>query len=87
MKKLDKSDLANSYKSSSELGPRTHMCQVALTGAHKSFDLNLKDIILYSVAHIIPIYEINSVPSLTLSLNIKEHHPPALFLAKSSFLL
>ncbi len=80
-------DSTNSYKSSDKVNHNIHMCQEALISAPTNFDLNIKEIILDSVAVIFPIMEINGVPSFTLSLNIKEHHPPDLFLVKSSLLL
>lgn len=78
--------IANSYKNS-ETTEHKCMCEHALPNAPLGHDINLRDIIAYSVAVNIPTLEINSVPSFTLSLKIREHHPPDLFLANSSFLL
>src|SRR5574341_2092670 len=75
--------IANSYKNT-EATEHKCMCEHALPNAPQGHDLNLRDIILYSVAVDIPTLEINSVPSFALSLKIREHHPPDLFLANSS---
>ena len=63
------------------------MCQDALPNAPQGFDLNQSDIILSLLTVNMPILEINKIPAFTFSLNIKEHHPPELFLSNSSFLL
>ena len=63
------------------------MCQDALPNAPQGYDLNQSDIILSSLTIYMPILEINKVPAFAFSLNIKEHHPPELFLSNSSFLL
>ena len=63
------------------------MCQVTLPNAPQGYDLNQSDIILSSLAVCIPTFEINKVHAFAFSINIKEHHPPELFLSNSSFLL
>src|SRR3972149_7544336 len=78
---------ANFYKSKETAEHNTCMCEYALPNAPHGHDINLRDIIAYSVAVNIPTLEINSVPSFALSLKIREHHPPDLFLANSSLLL
>lgn len=78
---------ANSYKSKETAEHNTCMCEYALPNAPLGHDINLRDIIAYSVAVNIPTLEINSVPSFALNIKIKERHPPDLFLANSSLLL
>ncbi len=85
--KQETSNSANSYKNSNDTKHKIHMCQEALQNAPNSIDLNLKDTILASLAVYLPTLEINKVPAFVFSLNIKEHHPPELFLTNSSFLL
>lgn len=63
------------------------MCQDALPNAPLGHDFDLRQIILCSLVVDIPTSEINDVPSFPFSLEIKEHHPPELFLSNSSFLL
>jgi len=79
--------IANSYKNTESTEHKMCMCEHALPNAPLGHDINLRDIIAYSVAVNIPTLEINSVPSFALSLKIREHHPPDLFLANSSLLL
>ena len=79
--------IVNSYKNTESAEHKMCMCEHALPNAPHGHDINLRDIIAYSVAVNIPTLEINSVPSFALNLKIKERHPPDLFLANSSFLL
>src|SRR3970282_2701616 len=79
--------IVNSYKNTESAEHKMCMCEHALPNAPHGHDINLRDIIAYSVAVNIPTLEINSVPSFALSLKIREHHPPDLFLANSSLLL
>jgi len=79
--------IANYYINTESANHKVCMCEHALPNAPLGHDINLRDIIAYSVAVNIPTLEINSVPSFALSLKIREHHPPDLFLANSSLLL
>ncbi len=79
--------IVNSYKYTESAEHNTCMCEHALPNAPLGHDINLRDIIAYSVAVNMSTLEINSVPSFALSLKIKERNPPDLFLANSSFLL
>jgi hypothetical protein len=64
------------------------MCQDALLSAHNGYDLNLKDILLYSLVVKVPSLEINKVFNSRLNFEIKkQYRPPDLFLLNSSFLL
>ena len=78
---------ANSYKSKETAEHNTCMCEYALPNAPHGHDLNPKELISYSVVFNLPTLEINGVPSFALSLKIRAHHPPDLFLANSSLLL
>jgi len=86
-KKQDTSSSAISYKNSNHISHKIDMCQVALPNAPQGYDLNQSHIILSSLAVYVPIIEINKATVLVFSFNIKEHHPPELFLSNSSFLL
>jgi len=86
-KKQDTSSSAISYKNSNHINHEIDMCQVVLPNAPQGYDLNQNHIILSSPAVYVPILEINKATVLVFSFNIKEHHPPELFLSNSSFLL
>jgi hypothetical protein len=86
-KKQDTSSSAISYKNSNHINHKIDMCQVALPNAPQGYDLNQNHIIFSSPAVYVPILEINKTTVLVFSFNIKEHHPPELFLSNSSFLL
>ncbi len=76
-----------SYKNSDTIKYKIHMCQDALPNAPLSHDFDLTNLLLCSLAINLPTLEINDVPGFPFSLEIKEHHPPDLFLSNSSFLL
>ncbi|MGH7799858.1 MAG: hypothetical protein ACREOW_04405 [Thermodesulfobacteriota bacterium] len=86
-KKQDTSNSAISYQSSNHINHKIYMCQDAIPNAPQGYDLNQSDIILSSPAVCMPTFEINKVHAFAFSINIKEHHPPELFLSNSSFLL
>ena len=86
-KKQDTSNSANSYRNSNHIKHNIYMCQDALPNAPVSHDFDLANLLLCSLAINLPTSEINDVPSFLFSLEIKEHHPPELFLSNSSFLL
>lgn len=62
-------------------------CSDALPNAPQGHDFDLKEILLHSLAVNITTLESNKLFSFLLSLRIKEHHPPDLFLVNSSLLL
>jgi hypothetical protein len=62
-------------------------CYYMLPSAPHSYDFNLVDTFLYSLAVNIPILEINKLSNYSLRLIIREHDPPELFLSNSSLLL
>ncbi len=86
-KKQDTYNPENFYQNSNHMRHNIYMCQDALPNAPQGYDLNQRHIILSLLAVYVPILEINKVPALAFSLDIKEHHPPELFLSNSSFLL
>ncbi len=64
------------------------MCQDALLSVHNSYDLNLKDILLYSLVVNLPSIKINKpFNSLLDSETNREYRPPDLFILNSSLLL
>lgn len=78
----------HSYKNPDSERNQIGMCQDALLSAHNSYDLNLKDILIYSLVVNIPSLEINKVFNSRLSFELKkQYHPPDLFLLNSSFLI
>ena len=79
--------IANSYENDATHHKMFKCCYEALTNAPLSHDFDLRRIILCQVAVNMPTLEINDVPGFPFSLEIKEHHPPELFLSNSSFLL
>ena len=78
----------NSYNNKDATKEAMFMCHDALPNAPHGNDLNLKNILLYSVVINIPNPEINRVSSSYLSFETnKEYRPPDLFLLNSSFLI
>ena len=86
-KKQDTSNSAISYQNSNHINHKIYMCQDALPNAPFSHDFDLTNLLLCSLAINLPISEIYDVPGYPFSLEVKEHHPPELFLSNSSFLL
>lgn len=79
--------IANYYENDATHHKMFKCCSDALPNAPQGHDFDLANLLLCSLAINLPTSEINDVPSFLFSLEIKEHHPPELFLSNSSFLL
>ncbi len=78
----------NSYTNPGATKHTMSMCHDALPSAPHGQDINLKDILSFSVVVSIPNLEINKASTSHLSFETnKEYRPPDLFLLNSSFLI
>lgn len=79
--------IANSYENDATHHKMFKCCSDALPNATQGLDFGLKEIVVCPSLVNVPTLDVNKLNSFLLSLRIKEHHPPDLFLVNSSLLL